>query len=107
MEFEWDPEKAERNLDKHGVDFHDAATVFGDPLAITFDDPDHSDDEDRYLTFGTSKNGRLLIVSHCDRGEKTRIISARQATPTVAGSMKTANDNEREDELVPTRQCRL
>lgn len=52
MEFEWDPEKAERNLDKHGVPFSEAATVFGDPSAVTFADPDHSDDEDRFLTFG-------------------------------------------------------
>jgi uncharacterized DUF497 family protein len=81
MEFEWDPAKASRNLAKHGVDFCEAATVFGDPLSITFDDPDHSTDEDRYVTFGHSQNGRLLIVSHCDRGEKTRIISSRRATP--------------------------
>jgi uncharacterized DUF497 family protein len=80
MEFEWDPDKAARNLDKHGVSFHDAATVFGDPLAMTYYDPTHSDDEDRYLTFGHSSNGRLLVVSHTDRGNKTRIISARLAT---------------------------
>jgi uncharacterized DUF497 family protein len=54
MEFEWDPEKATHNLAKHGVAFPDAATVFGDPLAITYSDPDHSDDEDRFLTFGHS-----------------------------------------------------
>ena len=81
MEFEWDREKAARNLAKHGIDFREAATVFGDPLAITFDDPHHSDDEDRYITFGHSEDGRLLIVSHCERGEKTRIISTRRATP--------------------------
>ena len=81
MEFEWNIEKAARNLAKHGIDFRDAATVFGDPLAITFDDPDHSGEEDRYITFGHSQDGRLLIVSHCDRGEKTRIISARRASP--------------------------
>ena len=80
MEFEWDLEKAARNLAKHGVNFHEAATVFGDPLAITFYDPDHSDDEDRYLTFGTSQDGHLLIVSHCDRDKTTRIISARRAS---------------------------
>ncbi len=81
MEFEWNGEKAARNLAKHGVDFREAATVFGDPLAITFDDPGHSDDEDRYITFGHSQSGRLLIVSHCERGDKTRIISARRPTP--------------------------
>ena len=80
MEFEWDPDKAARNIAKHGVAFSEAATVFGDPLALTFFDPDHSDDEDRYLTFGDSIEGRLLIVSHTDRADRTRIISARVAT---------------------------
>ena len=79
MDFEWDPDKAARNLVKHGVAFADAATVFGDPLAITFADPDHSDDEERFITFGHSAAGLLLIVSHTDRGDRTRIISARRA----------------------------
>jgi uncharacterized DUF497 family protein len=78
MEFEWDPEKATRNQAKHGVSFHEAATVFGDPLALTFSDPDHSEDEDRFLTFGHSADGNLLVVSHTDRGDRTRIISARR-----------------------------
>jgi uncharacterized DUF497 family protein len=80
MEFEWDPDKAARNLAKHGVAFAEAATVFGDPMAITFYDPDHSDDEDRYLTFGWSTERRLLVISHTDRGKRNRIISARVAT---------------------------
>jgi uncharacterized protein len=80
MEFEWDAEKAERNPAKHGVSFQEAATVFGDPLSITYDDPDHSQDEDRFLTFGHSSEGRLLVVSHTDREERIRIISARPAT---------------------------
>lgn len=80
MEFEWDPEKARRNLSKHGVSFHEAATVFGDPLALTYSDPDHSGDEDRFLTFGHSAEGQLLVVSHTDREDRTRIISARRAT---------------------------
>lgn len=80
MEFEWDPDKAARNLSKHQVAFSEAATVFGDPLAITFHDPGHSDNEDRYLTFGHSTDGRLLIVSHTDRGDRNRIIRARVAT---------------------------
>jgi uncharacterized DUF497 family protein len=80
MEFEWDPDKAARNLAKHRVAFAEAATVFGDPLAITFFDPGHSDDEDRYLTFGYSTDGRLLVVSHTDRGDRNRIISARVGT---------------------------
>ncbi len=80
MEFEWDPDKAEGNIAKHGISFAEAATVFGDRLALTFHDPDHSDDEDRFLTFGHSTKNRLLVVSHTDRGDRTRIISARQAT---------------------------
>ncbi len=77
MEFEWDPKKAAANKRKHGITFHEAATVFGDPLAITFADPDHSVDEERYLTFGLSRFARLLVVSHADRGDRIRIISAR------------------------------
>ena len=80
MEFEWDPEKAESNLAKHGVSFHEAATVFGDPLAITYFDPDHSDEEDRFLTFGQTSKGELIVVAHADRGDRTRIISARRLT---------------------------
>ena len=80
MEFEWDPDKADRNWNKHGVSFHEAATVFDDPLAITYADPEHSDEEERYLTFGHSGNGRFLVVSHTDRADRTRIISARQGT---------------------------
>jgi uncharacterized DUF497 family protein len=80
MEFEWDDEKAARNLAKHGVLFQDAATVFGDPLSNTYFHPDHSDDEDRFLTIGHTAAGHLLIVSHTDRGERIRIISARRAT---------------------------
>jgi uncharacterized DUF497 family protein len=77
MEFEWDKNKAESNIKKNGVTFHEAATVFGDPLAITFQDPDHSIDEYRYITFGISRFNRLLVVSHTEREGKTRIISAR------------------------------
>jgi uncharacterized DUF497 family protein len=74
------PDKAARNLAKHGVSFHEAATVFGDPMAMTYFDPAHSEDEDRFVTFGQSKQERLLVVSHTDRNDRTRIISARQAT---------------------------
>ena len=80
MEFEWDPDKADRNWHKHGVSFNEAASVFDDPLAMTYGDLDHSEDEDRFITFGYSANGRLLVVSHTDRDDGTRIISARQAT---------------------------
>jgi uncharacterized DUF497 family protein len=80
MEFEWDPGKAASNLAKHGVPFQEAATVFDDPLALTYFDPDHSDEEDRFITFGLSRDGNVLVVSHTDRDETTRIISARKAT---------------------------
>ena len=78
MDFEWDAAKAETNLVKHGVSFKEAATVFGDPFAMTYTDPDHSDEEDRYITFGQSGSGRFLMVSHTDREDRTRIISARK-----------------------------
>ena len=80
MKYEWDPDKADTNKRKHDVSFHEAATVFGDPLAITFTDPDHSIDEHRYLTFALSEFNRLLVVSHADKGNKVRIISARLMT---------------------------
>ena len=82
MEFVWDPSKANVNKRKHGVTFDEAASVFGDPLARTFADPDHSIDEERRLTFGQSVKGRMLTVSHCERRGATRIISARPATRT-------------------------
>ena len=78
IEFEWDPSKAELNLKKHAVSFKEAATVFRDPLGITIFDPDHSEEEDRFITVGLSGNGRLLMVGHTDRGEKMRIINARE-----------------------------
>jgi uncharacterized DUF497 family protein len=81
MNFEWDPRKAEVNLRKHGISFTEAGTVFGDELAVTIPDPDHSDEEDRTITIGWSNRGRLLMVSHANRGDKIRIISARELTP--------------------------
>ncbi|GAB4400371.1 MAG: BrnT family toxin [Anaerolineales bacterium] len=80
MEFEWDPQKAARNLAKHGVSFAEAATVFGDPLSVTVSDPDHSDEEDRFIIVGQSYRGRLLMVSFGERGDAVRIISARELT---------------------------
>lgn len=80
MEFEWNPDKSEANLKKHGISFHEAATVFGDPLSITFNDPNHSIGEHRFLTFGYSRANQLLVVVHAERRGKTRIISARRAT---------------------------
>jgi uncharacterized DUF497 family protein len=80
MQFEWNPDKAESNYEKHQVSFEEAATVFNDLLSITFPDPDHSVGESRYIIIGMSRFGQILIVSHSDRGEKIRIISARKAT---------------------------
>ncbi|CAG0968159.1 hypothetical protein MYXO_01144 [Myxococcaceae bacterium] len=80
MIFEWDPAKAEADLVKHGVSFEEAATVLDDPLAQTFDDPDHSESEHRFLTFGVSRQRRALVVGHCDRPERVRIITARPMT---------------------------
>jgi uncharacterized DUF497 family protein len=68
MEFEWDPEKAQRNLRKHRVSFDEAVTVFYDPLSATFDDTGHSVGERRYITIGCSANDRLLVVAHTERG---------------------------------------
>ncbi|MFQ5676618.1 MAG: BrnT family toxin [bacterium] len=80
MEFEWDPDKSDANLEKHGITFHEASTIFGDPMAITFNDPDHSRGEQRFLTFGYSRMAQLLVVVHAERHGRTRIISARRAT---------------------------
>ncbi len=80
MVYEWNAEKARANLQKHGVSFEEAATVFLDPLALTFSDPDHSLTEEREITIGNSGAQRVVLVSHCQRGDRTRIISARKAT---------------------------
>lgn len=80
MQFEWDPKKAASNLRRHKVSFDEAATALEDELSLTGDDPDHSLEEVRLITFGVSSAGRLLVVSHTERGERIRIISARLAT---------------------------
>jgi hypothetical protein len=80
VQFEWDPEKAKRNVKKHGVAFEEGVTVFYDPLSATFEDPDHSVGEHRYLTIGLSSRNRLVVVAHAERGTIVRIISARLAT---------------------------
>jgi uncharacterized DUF497 family protein len=80
MEFEWDPRKAALNLRKHGVSFEEAASVFNDEHSAVYEDPDHSRRERRCLAFGTSAEGRLLIVAYADRGNRIRIINARKVT---------------------------
>ncbi len=80
MNFEWDRTKAARNAERHGVTFEEASTAFGDALSFTIGDPDHSEDEDRYVLLGESYRGRLLVVAHTDRGDSVRLISARLAS---------------------------
>lgn len=82
MQFEWDSEKDLLNQVKHGVSFDEASSVFGDPLALTIADPDHSIEESRLLTTGYSNRERLVIVAHTERGDRVRIVSARQVTAT-------------------------
>jgi uncharacterized DUF497 family protein len=80
MRFEWDGNKAAKNRTRHNVPFDEAVTVFYDPLAATFDDPDHSKGERRLITVGYSSRGRLLVVCHTERRGAVRLISARRAT---------------------------
>ena len=80
VDCEWDEKKAAFNLEKHGISFEEAATVFRDPLYIDFYDPDHSVDEHRYLIIGTSTASHLLIVSYTERDSVVRLISAREVT---------------------------
>jgi uncharacterized protein len=78
--YEWDPVKAAANVKKHRVTFEEAASVFLDPAALTFSDPDHSEEEDREITIGRSTRQRVLFVAHVARESGVRIISARRAT---------------------------
>jgi uncharacterized protein len=78
--YEWDPAKAAANVQKHRVAFEEAASVFLDPAALTFSDPDHSEDEDRAITIDRSARQRVLFVAHAERDDRIRIISARRAT---------------------------
>jgi len=80
MKNEWDPGKAKSNIKKHGVSFEEAATALSDPLSATGVDPDHSITEVRFITFGISELGRLLVVAHTEKRETIRIINARKAT---------------------------
>ena len=82
MDFEWDPAKAAANFKKHGVTFEHAVSALQDDLAATARDLTHSNVENRFITMGVSAHGQLLTVSHTDRGDSIRIISARLATRT-------------------------
>ena len=83
-QFEWNAGKAARNIEKHGVSFDEASTIFDDPMLITVIDDEHSNGEERYITIGLSSNARLLLIAHTDRNGRIRIISARQATKAEA-----------------------
>jgi uncharacterized protein len=78
--YEWNAAKAKANAHKHGVSFEEASTVFLDPLAWTFSDPDHSAVEAREITIGYTVRHRVVFVAHCQRGDRTRLINARKAT---------------------------
>lgn len=80
FKFEWDEQKAKANIQKHGVSFDEAVTVFADEMALTFADTDHFESEDRSRTYGISNKGRLIVVVHTERRNHVRIISARKAT---------------------------
>jgi uncharacterized DUF497 family protein len=85
LKFEWDKRKATANLKKHGVSFEEAATAFGDPLSLTIHDPDHSDEEDRFLLVGKTRTRKLVVVAHTERNDTIRIINAR---PAIRGERK-------------------
>jgi uncharacterized DUF497 family protein len=95
VKFEWDPQKAALNLRKHGVSFEDAAAVFGDPLAGTIPDPEHSTEEPRFITIGVTPAQHLLVVVHTDRADRMRIISARPATRAEAKKYEEGQEHRR------------
>jgi uncharacterized protein len=81
LRFEWDEAKAAANLEKHGVNFDEAQTVFGDPHTVTIFDVQHSDAEDRFIDIGMAATGRILVVVYTETAERIRIISCRKVTP--------------------------
>ena len=89
--FEWDQNKSDKNEKKHGITFEEAKTVFNDRYAITIDDPDHSDDEYRYIDIGFSSEGRILVVWYTERNENIRIIGSRKAIRTERKSYEEKN----------------
>jgi len=98
MRFDWDRQKATSNQQKHRVSFDEAVTVFYDPLAATFDDPDHSVDEDRFITIGYSSGHRLLVVSYTERGTTIRMIAHDEQIPRKESVMK-RKKSEKSDDL--------
>jgi uncharacterized DUF497 family protein len=93
--YEWDPKKAKTNQRKHRVSFEEAATVFLDPLAVTYPDPDHSGGEIREITIGHSAKRRVVFLSHTQRGDRIRIIGARKVTPRERKQYEESIDEEK------------
>ncbi len=91
LTFEWDEEKAQENFNKYKVRFEEGKTLFNDPFLWTFPDLEHSDIKQRYLDIGYSSDGRILVVSHTERGGNTRIISCRKATATERRAYEEGN----------------
>jgi len=89
--FEWDEKKAKINIDKHGVSFEEATSVFQDESSLTRKDTTHSIDEERFIDIGLSSKGRILVVAYTERGNNIRIISSRKATPTERKAYETQN----------------
>src|SRR4051812_4785365 len=100
IEFEWDEQKSDLNLQKHKVPFTEAATVFGDDLAVTVFDEHHSNDEDRYVTMGMSVTGRVIIVCHTDRGKRFELSAPE--LPTAAKGKRMKKASKPKDEDMPT-----
>ena len=101
LTFEWNPAKAAQNLHKHGVSFEEASTVFGDPLALTIEDPQHSFDEDRFVTLGLSENGRCLVVVHTDRSDTIRIITPAKIFRSFQGLRGDAHHDRIVSDVLP------
>ncbi len=100
MAFTWDPDKATENVRKHGVDFVEASTIFGDPLEVTIPDPEHSEGKVRFLSLGQSAEARMLVVAYTEREGKIRIIHARTAAPKERRAYESASE-PKTDELRP------
>ena len=92
LNFEWDETKAKENLKNHKVSFDEALTVFSDPASVTLPDPDHSENEQRFIDIGTSAKGRALVVVYSERKGNIRIISCRKATPRERRTYEEGND---------------
>jgi len=99
--YEWDPKKAKANLRKHGMSFEEAATVFLDPLAVTYPDPDHSGDEIREITIGHSAKRKVVFLSHTQRGDRIRIIARERQPQGSANNMKKASAKKNNNDLRP------